>query len=284
MKTVRLILGMFCILSLSNPAFSHQAGAPFSGAISEPIILHHAHIEDEQGLNLSFTDDFQKEDGETKRFGFESSLELATSWGDDFNFGSEIFVPFSDLGNDDNRYALGDIELWPIKYAFLNEPESILTGALSIGLPTGNEDRGFGEGQTTLGAMMFLDQAWRNWFFGLNAEFESVVSGPTETEVEVAIAVSYSFIEGTGDGIAAALPKQSIVPILSLELISEENLSGLEKDNDSLSIVPGFHIWTPASDWYISVGAELPLNSYRNNDFKMHLKVRNHFDWDGLLH
>ena len=32
---------------------AHEAGAPFSGAFPEPIILHHAHIEDEQRINLS---------------------------------------------------------------------------------------------------------------------------------------------------------------------------------------------------------------------------------------
>ena len=38
-----------------------------------------------------------------------------------------------------------------------------------------------------LGALLFIDQAWRNWYFGANAEFESVVAGPTETEAEFAI-------------------------------------------------------------------------------------------------
>lgn len=257
----------------------HEEGAPFSGAISEPIRVHHAHIEDEQGFNFSFNDNFRKEEGGKKRFAFESSLELAAAWNDDFDLGSEILIPFSDTGNDDNRYALGDIEFWPIKYAFLNQRERILTGVLSIGLPTGNKTRGFGEDQTKLGALLFLDQSWRNWFFGVNAEFGSVVSGPTETEVEFAVALTYSFIEATGDGIAPSKPKQSIVPVLSLELISENILSGLEKENDQVTILPGVHLWSPASGWQASLGAEVPISSYRDNDFKIHFKVRNHFDW-----
>jgi hypothetical protein len=274
---------MIFLLSTSSFAFGHQLGTPFSGAISEPVRLHHAHIEDEQGINFSFNDGFRKEEGEKERFAFESSLELATAWNDDYSFGSEIFIPFSTTGNDADLYAVGDIEIWPVKYAFINQPERILTGAFSIGLPTGDKTNGFGEDQTKLGAMLFLDQAWRNWFFGANAEFESVVSGPTEDEVELAFAITYSFIEETGDGMAPPRPRQSIVPVLSLELISENVLSGLEKENDLVTILPGVHLWHPATDWYASLGVEVPVSSYRNNDFKVHFKLRNHFDWGGLF-
>lgn len=280
---LRLIFGLFFILLTASAGFSHEIGAPFSGAISEPVILHHAHIEDEQSLNMFFRNDFQKEEDAEKRFAFESALELASSWGDHYNFGSEIFIPFSETGNDNDRYAVGDIELWPIKYAFLNEPETIVTGALSIGLPTGDKKYGFGEGQTKLGAMFFIDQAWRNWYFGANAELESVVAGPTETEAEFAFGLSYSFIEGTGDGVAAPRPSQTFVPVLSLEMVAEQILSGLEKENDSLTILPGMHLWHPASDWLVSVGLEVPLSSYRNNDYTMHLKMRNHFNWGSFF-
>ncbi len=283
MKAIRFILCTFFILSTSTTAFAHEEGAPFSGAISEPIILHHAHIEDEQSLNMAFRNNFQKEEGQEKRSAFESALELATAWDDHYSFGSEIFIPFSDSGNDNDRYALGDIEIWPIKYAFLNEAERVITGALSFGLPTGDKKRGFGEGQTRLGAKLFLDQAFKNFYFGANAEFETVLSGPTETEVEFALGLSYSFIQGTGDGMAPTLPKQSFVPVLSLEMVSQQILSGLEKENDGLVILSGMHLWNPVSDWLVSVGLELPLSSYRNNDYTLHFKLRNHFNWGSLL-
>ena len=45
--------------------------------------------------------------------------------------------------NDNDRYELGDIELLPNKYAFLNEPERIVTGEFSIGLPIGDKKYGF---------------------------------------------------------------------------------------------------------------------------------------------
>jgi hypothetical protein len=88
---------------------------------------------------MSLHDHFEKEEGGEKPSAFVSAFEFASSRGDDYNFGSEIFIPFSDTGNDNDRFALGYIEFWPIKYAFLNEPERIVTGALSIGLPTGKK-------------------------------------------------------------------------------------------------------------------------------------------------
>lgn len=283
MKSVQLFLILLFTLYSSGLALAHESSSAYSSAISDPIKVHHAHIEDEQSINFSFDDDFQKEDGGSKRFAFETNLELAIAWNEELNLGSEISIPFSNRGNDDDRYGLGDIEFWPIKYAFLNEPERILTGVLSIGLPTGDEAHGFGEGQTKLGAFLLLDQSWRNWFFGVNAEFESVVSGPTETEVEFAVALSYSFIKETGHGMAPSQPRQSLIPILSLELTSENILSGLEKENDLVTILPSLRLWSPARDWQASLGIEVPLSSYKNNDLKIHLNLKNHFEWDSLL-
>ena len=59
-----------------------------------------------------------------------------------------------------------------------------------------------------LGALLFIDQAWRNWYLVANAEFETFVTGPTETEAEFAIGGNYSFIEGTEDCIATPRPTQ----------------------------------------------------------------------------
>ena len=283
MKSIQCILSAFIILFSSGTTQAHQDSAPFSGAISELIKVHHAHIEDEQSINFSFYDDFQKEEDSEKRPAFETTLEFGIAWADDFSFGSEFSIPFSDTGTNDNQYELGDIEIMPIKYAFLNQPETVLTGGISIGLPTGDGKKGFGEEQTKLGAVLFFDKSWRNWFFGANAEYESVISGPVETEVEFAFALSYSFIEGTGHGIAPSKPDQSFVPVISLEIISESILSGLEKENNTFTILPSVHLWNPASGWQASLGGEVPLSSYKANDFQIHFKLKNHFDWSHLL-
>ena len=55
--------------------------------------------------------------------------------------------------------------------------------ALSIGLPTGDKKYGFGEEQTKLAALLFIDQAWRNWYFGANAELNLSQQGPPKLKL-----------------------------------------------------------------------------------------------------
>ncbi len=258
-------------------AGAHEAGAPFSGAFPEPIILHHAHIEDEQRINLVGLNNFRRDDEETTAF--FSSLELAIAWFDDFHFGSEIFIPFSNTGTSNNHFGLGDIEIQPIKYAFLNQPETVVTGVFSLTLPTGDESRGLGGEQTTLGGNLFIDQAYRNWYLGINTEYAASVSGPTFSEFEIAAALAYSFIWETGEGIAPTIPNQPLVLTLMLVMASESVLTGAESGENLSTLVPGFQIWHPESDLNVQMGVGFPISSDRENDFAGHLRVGNHFDW-----
>jgi hypothetical protein len=73
-----------------------EAGAPFSGAFPEPLLLHHAHIEDEQRINFSQFENFRTGRGEESALSAE--MELAFTWSEDFRLGSEIFIPFSNTG------------------------------------------------------------------------------------------------------------------------------------------------------------------------------------------
>lgn len=153
-----LLKNLFLILLIwfgPMEAEAHEAGAPFSSAFAEPIILHHAHIEDEQRVNFVGFKDFRTVEKEVDAF--SSSLELAITWLDDFSLGSEIFISFSNTGTSNDVFGLGDIEMQPIKYAFFNKPETVITGALSLSLPTGDESQGLAGDQTTLGGNVFFD-------------------------------------------------------------------------------------------------------------------------------
>ncbi len=274
---------MFLILGVSllchGIAAAHEEGADFSGAIIEPLRVHHAHIEDEQRLNLGGVSGLRTDSG--KRGAFASSIELAAAWDAEFRFGSEIFIPFSNTGNDSNNFEIGDIEFWPIKYAFINRPETILTGVLSFVLPTGSESRGLGTGNTGIGGLLFFDQAYKNWFFGFNGEIEGTIAGEREAEAELAVVVSYSFIRGTQQK-AATVPSQPFVPALSLELISEFGLQGDESGETRVSAIPGIHFWHPDSGWAVRVGVEVPVTSNRESDFTVLLQIGTHFDWSKM--
>ncbi len=271
-----LFLSIFTLF-LAIEAGAHEAGAPFSGAFPEPIMLHHAHIEDEQRINLVGLDGLRTED--EKVTAFSSSLELAVSWLDDFRFGSEIFIPFSNTGTSTDQFGIGDIEIQPMKYAFLNKPETVVTGGFSLTLPTGDESRGLGGERTTLGGNLFFDQAYRNWYLGINTEYAASVSGPTFSEFEMAMALAYSFIQETGEGMAPARPNQPLVLTLMLELASESVLTGAEAGENVITLLPGFQLWHPESNWQVRLGVGFPISFDRENDVAGHFQVGNHFDW-----
>lgn len=264
---------------LSIPSFAHQEGAPFSGAIIEPLKVHHAHIEDEQRLNFAALRQFHREEDLEPRSAFSNSLELAGSWGKTFRIGSEVFIPFSNLGEEKGRYGLGDVEFWPLKYAFINRPEQIWTGVLAFTLPTGRKSEGLGEGKTMIGPHFFLDHTFRNWFFGYNMEYAAAVSGDPGAEFESAAVVSYSFIRDTANGTAPSKPNQMLVPALSVELLSESALSGTEKGENEVSVLPGMHLWSPSSGWGLRVGVDVPVSKDKRNDFTVLFQVGNHFAW-----
>lgn len=256
---------------------AHEAGAPFSGAFPEPIILHHAHIEDEQRINFVGLGNFRRDEETTAAF--SSSLELAVAWFDGFRFGSEIFIPFSNTGTSIDQYGLGDIEIQPIKYAFLIQPETVFTGAFALTLPTGDESRALGGEQTTLGGLLLFDQAYRNWYLGINTEYAGSVSGPTFSEFEIAAALAYSFIPETGEGMAPAIPNQPLVLTLMWEIASVSVLTGAEAGENVITLVPGMQLWHPESDWNVKIGIGVPITSDRENDIAGYLQVGNHFDW-----
>jgi len=162
-------------------------------------------------------------------------------------------------------------------------PETILTGVFSIGLPTGEESSGLGGEGLSLGGKLFFDQAYRNWYLGLNVEYDANVSGPTSSEFEFASAISYSFIGETGTGMAPSKPQQTLVPTLMLELIFEHALSGEEKGENIVSLIPGIQLWHPESGWQFRFGIGLPLSSVRESDFTVHVQIGNHFEWGNLF-
>ena len=282
MKSLKIFVLALLTYSLGlQSALAHQKGAPFSGAMGEPFLVHHAHIEDEQILNFNYFVGFRAED--EKRSAISNSLELAIDWTGEFRLGSEIIIPFSNEGKTRGEYGLGDIELQLIKYAFLNQPERILTGVFEIGLPTGNENLGLGDNQTALGALLFFDQAYRNWYLGFNAEFVSTVSGPSSKEIELGLAISYSFIHETGDGVAPSRPSQFMVPSISVELLSESILSGEEKGENIVTFLSGLQLWHPDSGWQIRMGVQFPVSPDREYDYNVHFKIGNHFSWGRIF-
>lgn len=264
---------------------AHEAGAPYSGAIIDPLALHHAHIENEQRINFFVLRGVAGPLGE-KRTAYESELELAWS-NAEFDLGAELFIPLLRMPSStpgENERGIGDIEIRPIKYSFVNRPQFVMSMATAIGLPTGDEDKGLGSGNTTLTQFLFIDKALGNWFAGLNLGADARVAGDNGWGVEYGIALSYSFIEGTArTGLASPLPAQSVVISPSLELVGEKRYDGPDDGERSISLIPGLTAWWPRSGWQLHAGVSLPQSGERESDRAFLLQLGNHLNWKAWL-
>jgi len=66
-------------------------------------------------------------------------------------------------------------------------------------------------------------------------------------------------------------------------MASESVLTGAEAGENFITLLPGFQLWHPESNWQIQMGVGLPISSDRENDVASLLQVGNHFDWGQLL-
>jgi len=265
------------LLLIAPPVLAHEEGAPFTAAIVDPLIVHHAHLEDEQRLNFFFSKGFLRKDGK-KRFVFMNEYELA--FAKDFTWGGEIFIPFS-TGGVNRDYGVGDIEIQPIKWAFINQPETIVTAALAFTLPTGSKKHGLGEGNTVFAPHLFFDHGFGNWYLGVNLSPNVNVGGEQGLRFEYSSVLSYSFIWETEES-APTVPKQNWVWSPSLELIGESVFRGEERGKSFISLLPALTLWHVPSGWQFHTGVQIPTSNRREDDVRFLFQIGNHFDWGGL--
>lgn len=279
----------FWILALSATigfaAQAHEKNAPFSGAIVDPFELHHAHIENEQRVNLSRASLREPQSG-TRTKTYASELELA--WASpDFRFGFEVFVPYlrtRDSEEVSRSNGVGDIEIRPLKYAFINEPEFVVATATGITLPTGNKARGLGEGYTAVRQFLFVDKAVGNWFVGLNLGVGAGLKSGTASELEYGVVAAYSFISNVAPGtVAPTHPGQRVVWTPSLELTGIRSFGGEEGGQRQATLIGGLNAWFPRNGWQIRAGMAFPVSQTREADRTILFQIGNHFNWDKLF-
>lgn len=272
------------LLAFAASASAHEAGAPFSGAIIDPLVLHHAHIENEQRINLFGLRNVAG--SSPRRNGYEAELELGWS-NDKFNLGMEAFVPYRSVPSPEGegrQTGIGDMEIRPIKYAFINRPDFVMSTATGIGLPTGTQSRGLGSGNTSLTQYLFVDKAFGNLYAGFNFALDKRIRGKRGTGTEYGTVIAYSFINGgSASGFADPEPGQSLVVSASLEFIGNKRFSGEDAAERSTSIVPGITFWWPKSGWQIHAGVSIPRSGTREADRTFLLQIGNHFNWEDLF-
>ena len=264
---------------------AHEEGAPFSDAIIDPLLLHHAHIENEQRINFFSLRDVKNESGR-RSSAFEAELEIGYST-HDFRYGWEIFLPIANIPSPNGggrETGIGDIEMRPIKYAIFQRPTFILSTATGIRLPTGSKSAGLGEGNTVATQYLFADAAAGNWFLGMNLAAGTNVFGETGSSFEYGLVLSYSFIRGTRDFEVAKVPSsQRWVVSPSVEFVDDRAFRGPEAGSHSSSITPGLTFWHRPSGWQIHAGVSFPVTGEREADQVFLIQFGNHLNWGRLL-
>lgn len=264
---------------------AHEEGAPFSGAIIDPPILHHAHIENEQRLNFFALRGVRDAAGE-KHAAYETELELAYG-SPNFRYGFEVFVPFANqpAADGDGRVTgIGDMEVRPLKYVLLMKPDFILSTASGFGLPTGSRTDGLGEGNTSFTQYLFMDKAQGNWSVLVSLGLGTNLRGDEDTWFEYGAGLSYSFIHNVKFAdVAPARPPQNWVVTPSVELVGEHSFRGSVVGRHTTSIAPGLSFWHVRSGWQIRLGVQVPVAGEREADSVFLLQVGNHLNWKRLF-
>ena len=264
---------------------AHEEGAPFSGSIIDPIILHHAHIENEQRVNFFALNGVPDENG-VKHPGYETELELAYG-SKNYRYGFELFLPIENMASPDGRgrvTGLGDMEIRPLKYALVMKPDFVISTASGFGLPTGSKKDGLGDGNTSFTQYLFADKAVGRWSFNVNLGLGANFLGEHDGWFEYGGGVAYSFIRGVnGSEVAPARPAQNWVVSPSLELVGEHSFHEINLGRHTTSIAPGLSFWHVRSGWQIRIGAQLPVAGRRESDIIFTIQVGNHLNWRALF-
>lgn len=156
------------------------------------------------------------------------------------------------MGRD---YSVGDIEIQPLKWAFIYQPETIATVALAFTLSTGSKKHGLGEGDTVFAPHVFLDHGFGNWFVELNLSPNVNIGGKQGLSFEYKSVLSYSFI-WESERVAPSVPKQDWVWIPSLEFLGESVFRGEDKGKTFISLLPGATVWHTRSGWQLHTGVQ----------------------------
>ena len=144
---------------LSSSVYSHGGHKKQPIGIVDPLITHHAILEDELKLNY-----FNVKNDEKNRITHLNSLELAYAFSD--LLGAELFIPFGISGVDGESFSsgLGDIELLIPKISFIRNYGFVMTTYVALRMPTATTNANLGEDGYTFAPHLLL--VWGIGSFG----------------------------------------------------------------------------------------------------------------------
>ncbi len=263
---VSATLKLVAMSSVLTPmsAFAHGGHTKQPPGIIDPLITHHAILEDELKLNY-FGSRFEK----TGFSAHTGSLELAYAFTD--LLGVEVFVPFGITSRAGVvGGGIGDLELLLPKISFLRRQGFVMTTYVATRIPTGDEASGLGEPTWTFAPHVLMDIGIDNLGIQSNAAVEFETDGAITWQGNLSLA--YSFVLNEQDGVLLS-------PLVEASV--EAPVRGEKAGKALAALTPGLKFaW---NGWHLGAGVNLPVTTARESDFLVMVQVGYHVRWEKLF-
>ena len=246
----------------AESAFAHGGHQGQSPGIIDPLVTHHAILEDELKLNY-FGSKFDEEDFS----GHTGSVELAFALTD--LIGGELFIPFGRTSvESETRGGLGDLDILFPKISFVRKRGFVMTTYVALRAPTGDESSGLGEPGWTIAHHLLTDLGFGNFGLQTNVATEFETDGAIALEGNLSLAYSFIFEDGV-----------VLSPLLEINV--EAPVHGEEAGKVVVALTPGLKLGI--GGWHVGLGVQLPVTEHREFDFRGLVQVGYHVTWEDLL-
>lgn len=237
----------------------HSAQPP---SVIDPLITHHAVLEDELKLNFA-----SSRLGEDASQAHGASLEVAYAFSD--LLGIEVFLPLGQTRLDGRtRSGLGDVRLQVPKVSFVRRYGWVMTAYAELTLPTGSQEAGLGGEGFGVAPHLLTDVGVGPFGVQANAALEMASTGEVASELNASVAHTLA-LPWAADAVLSPL----------LEFNAEVPLRGEERA--SLALTPGIKLGLDG--WHLGAGVSLPVAGERHFDFQALLQVGYHVAWAQLM-
>ncbi len=250
---------LFLAAGTAHPHGDHLVQSP---SIIDPLITHHAVLEDELKLNL-----FGSRYAAGNLTGGAASLELAYAFSD--LVGIEAFVPFGITDTAGTlRAGLGDIEVQVPKISFVREYGFVMTAYAALVFPTGSAGSGLHEGEWVVAPHLLTDLALGPIGLQMNGAVEVTTGG--EVVAELRLSTAYTMVLGAANDVLLS-------PLVELET----EIAVSRSEPVGIALVPGVKL--AVGGWHVGFGIAVPLGREREADFEVMLQVGYHVIWNRLF-
>ena len=260
------IIRILVILCLpTEEIFSHGSHKDQPVGIIDPLITHHAILEDELKLNY-----FNVRNKDENLIANTGSLEIAFAFTDFVGF--EVFFPFDFMDIDGEQSSgFGDIETFIPKISFIRKYGFVMTTYVAVRIPVGDENADLGKPGWGFAPHMLMD--YGNGNFGLQANAAVEIETKEDNAIEGNLSISYSFVlKENSDN------KFIVSPLL--EFAVERGLN-VPEAKSALNIIPGVKI--ALNGWHLGLGVELPVTDEKEFDYKAMVQLGYHVTWEKVF-